>query len=197
MPIVVQNAQFHLELMTPLIPMNWQNCYCPSRTVPKGQLWDVAATNPSLPPLLRQTFPSRTRPQLYVSTLVRCVVWSVVSASKQLCACSCKIEFSAKNMCLLPHMLQCRYSIVDSICSTVSGALNSRRTICLPEAARPHSGFVQQCWSSNRHFVQDHQEMVLHKFEPRVSTILSNTPVLHRMHMAYSVLLYFTVLVMT
>ena len=60
MPIIVQNAQFHLELMTPLIPMNWQNCYCPSRT---GQLWDVAATNPGLPPLLRQTFPSRTRPQ--------------------------------------------------------------------------------------------------------------------------------------
>ena len=49
--------------------------------------------------------------------------------------------------------------------------------------------------SMGKRFVEDHQEVILHYFEPKVSEMITDAPVLHRMHIAYSTLLYFTTLV--
>ena len=46
-----------------------------------------------------------------------------------------------------------------------------------------------------KRFVEDHEEVILHSFEPKVSEVIGETPVLHRMHIAYATLLYFTTLV--
>ena len=44
-------------------------------------------------------------------------------------------------------------------------------------------------------FQEEHEEVVLHTIEPKVTEVLREAPVLHRIHMAYSMLLYFTSLV--
>ena len=45
-------------------------------------------------------------------------------------------------------------------------------------------------------FKEELGEVLLHELEPRVTTVLGDTPVLHRMHIAYASLLYFTILVL-
>ena len=49
--------------------------------------------------------------------------------------------------------------------------------------------------SMGKLFLEDHKEVILHYFEPNVSEMISEAPVLHRMHIAYSTLLFFTTLV--
>lgn len=46
-----------------------------------------------------------------------------------------------------------------------------------------------------KRFQEEHDEVILHIFEPKVTEILSETNVLHRIHIAYATLLYFTSLV--
>lgn len=44
-------------------------------------------------------------------------------------------------------------------------------------------------------FASEHSDVILGDIEPRVSSVLNPAPVLHRVHVGYSILIYFTTLV--
>ena len=67
-----------------------------------------------------------------------------------------------------------------------------QKLLDLIEVLSSTAGFVI---GMGKRFQEEHEEVILHTIEPKVSAVFSEAPVLHQMHIAYSTLLYFTTLV--